>query len=166
MHCPDCGTKASGDQKFCRSCGMNLEKVHQLLADELTAIELGLQRKLRKVERWRNAVFMGALSSIAIVLISVFVREIKSGIENHSPELLPTVIGLAILIGLMATLFLVVYSTSLRERLTAARKRPSEISEATPTTKLALDSGREGMASVTEHTTEFIEAQGVKQPER
>ena len=166
MHCPNCGTKASGDQRFCRSCGMSLEKVHQLLTDELSTVELELRRKLRRVERWRNVVFKGALASIGLVLLVVFTREIKIDIEKGSPELWPTVIGLAILIALIATLVLVTYSASLRERLTAGKQRPTEISGATPTAKLPLESGGEEMASVTEHTTELIEARGIKQTER
>jgi hypothetical protein len=34
MHCPDCGTRATANQKFCRSCGFSLEKVAQLLAGQ------------------------------------------------------------------------------------------------------------------------------------
>jgi ketosteroid isomerase-like protein len=30
MHCPACGTKASTDQKFCRSCGLRLTLVQHL----------------------------------------------------------------------------------------------------------------------------------------
>ena len=32
MHCPGCGTLSSNDQKYCRSCGMELEPVAALIA--------------------------------------------------------------------------------------------------------------------------------------
>ena len=102
MHCPSCGTKASGDQKFCRSCGMSLEKVCQLLTEELSTTELNLQNRLYRIERWRNIVGRAAFATIGIVLLAVFIREIKVDIEKGSPELWPTLIGLVILIGLMA----------------------------------------------------------------
>src|SRR5262245_22006831 len=38
MHCPNCGTKASSGQKFCRGCGFSLEKVGQLIADQKAAV--------------------------------------------------------------------------------------------------------------------------------
>lgn len=38
MHCPRCGTNATPGQQFCRACGLSLEKVAELLGDEL-AIE-------------------------------------------------------------------------------------------------------------------------------
>ena len=37
MHCPRCGTNAAVDQQFCRSCGLNLEKVAEFLGEELLA---------------------------------------------------------------------------------------------------------------------------------
>jgi zinc-ribbon domain len=33
MYCPACGTEASTDQKFCRSCGMGLQMVFQLVVE-------------------------------------------------------------------------------------------------------------------------------------
>jgi hypothetical protein len=48
MHCPDCGARATANQKFCRSCGFSLEKVVQLLAEQpsLTASSWGIIQKL------------------------------------------------------------------------------------------------------------------------
>jgi hypothetical protein len=33
MHCPGCGVQASADQKFCRGCGLGLEKFSDLMTD-------------------------------------------------------------------------------------------------------------------------------------
>ncbi len=35
MFCPNCGNQGAKDQKFCRSCGMNLKKVAPALIDHL-----------------------------------------------------------------------------------------------------------------------------------
>lgn len=35
MHCPNCGTETSAGQKFCRACGLSLERIAQLLAELL-----------------------------------------------------------------------------------------------------------------------------------
>jgi len=76
MHCPDCGTKASIGQKFCRACGFGLEKVEQLITDQRTsATEQTLVTTgrlsddwLRKMEKWAaRALF--ALGGIAVSLI-------------------------------------------------------------------------------------------------
>jgi len=34
MHCPNCGSEAPMDQKFCRSCGFGLGKVARLIAEQ------------------------------------------------------------------------------------------------------------------------------------
>ncbi len=35
MHCPNCGAESSARQKFCRACGLSLERFAQLLAELL-----------------------------------------------------------------------------------------------------------------------------------
>jgi zinc-ribbon domain len=60
MHCPNCGTKASIGQKFCRACGFGLERVEQLIDDQRAAateqITVATGRFsgawLRKIEKW------------------------------------------------------------------------------------------------------------------
>src|SRR5262245_53537077 len=34
MHCPNCGSEAPMEQKFCRSCGFGLGKVARLIAEQ------------------------------------------------------------------------------------------------------------------------------------
>src|SRR5262245_66414627 len=75
MHCPDCGTKASAGQKFCRGCGFGLEKVELLIADQRAATDHTTEATrrlsddwLHKFEKWAaRALF--ALCSIAVSLI-------------------------------------------------------------------------------------------------
>jgi NMD protein affecting ribosome stability and mRNA decay len=59
MHCPRCGTNATVGQQFCRSCGLNQEKVTELLGDELSVEPLSsneerarLRERQRKFEQW------------------------------------------------------------------------------------------------------------------
>jgi hypothetical protein len=46
MHCPNCGTEASAGQKFCRACGLSLERFAQLLAELLPDGEDELNKKV------------------------------------------------------------------------------------------------------------------------
>jgi len=39
MHCPNCGTEAQANQKFCRACELSLERFAQLLAELLPDVE-------------------------------------------------------------------------------------------------------------------------------
>src|SRR5688572_19799160 len=52
MYCPNCGNQNSADQKFCRSCGLGLQKVAQTLSEQLpTKLDVSLQQKKERFER-------------------------------------------------------------------------------------------------------------------
>jgi hypothetical protein len=52
MYCPNCGQATSIEQKFCRSCGLSLEKAAQSVVEQLPAVELNkhLRERQRRVE--------------------------------------------------------------------------------------------------------------------
>lgn len=52
MYCPNCGNQNSVDQKFCRSCGLGLQKVAQTLSEQLpTKLDESLQQKKERFEK-------------------------------------------------------------------------------------------------------------------
>ena len=52
MYCPNCGNQNSADQKFCRSCGLGLQKVVQTLSEQLpTKLDVSLQQKKERFEK-------------------------------------------------------------------------------------------------------------------
>jgi hypothetical protein len=52
MYCPNCGKQNSAEQKFCRSCGLGLQKVAQTLGEQLpTKRDLSLQEKKERFEK-------------------------------------------------------------------------------------------------------------------
>ena len=52
MYCPNCGNQNSVDQKFCRSCGLGLQKVAQTLSEQVpTKLDLSLQQKKERFEK-------------------------------------------------------------------------------------------------------------------
>lgn len=77
MHCPRCGATATVGQTFCRACGFGLEKVAELLGEELglqstrTDNDLAhLRERQRKLERWAGIV---GLSTFALLLLLMIV---------------------------------------------------------------------------------------------
>ena len=52
MYCPNCGNQNSAEQKFCRSCGLGLQKVAQTLSEQLpNKLDLSLQQKKERFEK-------------------------------------------------------------------------------------------------------------------
>ena len=54
MHCPSCGAETTLEQRFCRSCGMDLETVSKLVAAHSSPESLRLEKSLtEKANRQR-----------------------------------------------------------------------------------------------------------------
>lgn len=164
MHCPNCGTKAAEEQQFCRVCGFSLEKVSQLLAEQLSASppnqplsesRARLLQRQHKIERWLFIL----LGSVFTVFIIVVFWTIISKIIILKGELLGGIIFLGILAGLVLALLLVIYRESLREALTEPRlSRPTPL-QSEPTDKLLPESSLAPIPSVAERTTELLMAE-------
>ena len=158
MHCPNCATKASGEQKFCRSCGLRLEKVHQLLSEELSTADLHIENKIRRFEHWRNAAALATLAIFVITILVVFIREIKAAIETGSSELYGTLIGFIVVIGILIALSFAMYSAYLRQKLANRKMQQTAApSDAAPTAKLSPEAAGVQQSSITERTTEILE---------
>ncbi|MEW6212145.1 MAG: zinc-ribbon domain-containing protein [Acidobacteriota bacterium] len=54
MYCPNCGKTNLAEQNFCRSCGLNLEKISHSIAEHLPAEDLDkhIQDRRRIVDCW------------------------------------------------------------------------------------------------------------------
>jgi hypothetical protein len=158
MHCPNCGTKVSGEQKFCRSCGMKLEKVQQILSEELSTAELHADDKIRRFEHWRNVAGLWTLVLFAAVLLVVFIHEIVINFGSGSHDFYGGLIGLALFLGTAIALSFAGYSAYLRQKQANRKAQVSEAaSVAASTLKLPPEPHRIDIPSVTEGTTEILE---------
>lgn len=161
MHCPNCGTKASIGQKFCRACGFGLEKVEQLIADQrATALDQttvatdGLSGDwLRKIEKWAARALLalgGILGSLMLWAIIVKMMIEKGKIFEGS-------IVLMILAG-AALASLLAYLDSERKKSASTRSNQQHrLPQASETAKTLSEPNAEMAASVTEQTTTRLE---------
>lgn len=163
MYCPNCGIEASLSQKFCRSCGLSLEKVPLLLGEKLSVADPAelsdqhvesLKVRQRKIDHWLSLTGYGFIS---LTIISVITGIVYLVVNKNMP-LLPGIVILLCLLGGAIAAFFAIYSDFLKKML--AENDPPK-SRALPLTEIAakhpFQASREELISVTEHTTKSLE---------
>src|SRR5215510_5088826 len=127
MYCPNCAASSSDDQRFCRSCGFDLQVVSQALAresepddsDDLEPADSELSRSRKKrMEFLGIAVLMSGLMIGCLIPICL-------GLFHNWSGLAPLILVLSGLAGLplFGGIILLVYSDYLPE--SQAPKEPS-----------------------------------------
>ena len=156
MYCPNCGKANSSAQKFCRSCGLNLEDTTRSLVGQLPTEEQDrrlIERK-RFVERTLLMIGGAGLTVFTLLVIWMIVTDI---ILNQG-HVAGGLIAVAFVIAMAFALSLIGYRQSLLQAI--GKRRPNEV-EALPTdpsTRQLPDSYFEHVPSVTESTTELLAA--------
>jgi len=157
MHCPRCGTIATANQQFCRACGLSLEKVAEILGEDVAvqSANLTTERDLlrlrqQRFEHWAGVAGLGTLGVILLLfIILVFSQMILKGGWLIIPGAL--LIFLAAGAGTMA--FFQGYAKNLKAKLEEKPLPPStEPLLSRTATTLPLPPN-----SVSEGTTELLE---------
>lgn len=158
MFCPNCGSNNSTEQKFCRSCGINLEQTAQSLLEQIpSSASAGLIKQRQKLEKFGDVVFTGFAAAILLGVIGlIYVTFTKMVLAGNNPAA-----GIVlILIIIFATLALayVFMNETLKEK--SAKLSPELAKELEPgreTGKLLEEGNFEPAASsVTDRTTELL----------
>jgi hypothetical protein len=154
MYCPNCGKTNSAEQRFCRSCGLSLEKVVQSLSEQLSAADWdkNLLEQQRKLQRW--------ITIIAGSTISIVVGGVMWGIIYEimivKGEVLVGSAFLAFLIGLVLFALLNIYKESLVKTSGKRRTTQPRLTQQGEDAKLLPETYFEPISSATEHTTELL----------
>lgn len=160
MFCPNCGNKNSADQKFCRSCGLGLQKVAQSLAEQLpTKLDESLQQRKEKFEKLGVAALSIFGAGVLIpVLYGVFYKMMWT-----QGKFLAGLGMLALILILACGLLSVILFAKANELKEASAKRPltkpGQLSEGENTSELLPEAFPQKPAfSVAERTTELLRA--------
>lgn len=156
MYCPNCGKTNSRDQKFCRSCGLSLEKALQSLIEQLPAADINenLRERQRKVELWATIFGAGAIALLVLAILWAIIYKIII-IKGEMAEGLGF---LAFILGLIVFALLMLY----RESLVKSSKRPLPDLASAPSADTARqlpEPSFEPIPSVTEGSTEILTAE-------
>ncbi|HWN09692.1 MAG TPA: zinc ribbon domain-containing protein [Pyrinomonadaceae bacterium] len=160
MYCPNCANKVSLDQRFCRSCGLALDKIAQSLGEQLpTTVSENLLAKKDKLERLGVA----ALSVFGLGVLGLILYGIVYQMMIMRGRILGglALLGLVIL-GVCGLLSVVLFEKAEELKKTATQHRlpqPAELPEPATTAKLLPESHLEPLPSVTERTTDLLFAE-------
>jgi hypothetical protein len=171
MYCPNCSAEASSEQKFCRSCGLELLEVAGLISRQTDIASPGTRKDRSLDGRRRAMVLWGmSLSLAALAAGSSFKILWNENVRiagQFTPYLLPiTLLVLFFGFGLMCYPFLRVLAPRARpdHPLSSKIERTSEqTSELTGELTPELPPIQ---ASVTEQTTKFLEESEARIPVR
>ena len=156
MYCPNCGRTNSEEQRFCRSCGLSLEKIAQSVAEQLPAEEVDrrLRSRQRVVDRLINLVGGATVS----IVVGAIVWGIIYEIIIVKGEVLGGSLFLAFVLGSILFALLALYRSSLSTTKKGQVSSHDLPTLAQGTAKLLPESALES-PSVTENTTELLAPQ-------
>lgn len=159
MYCPNCGNKNSVDQRFCRSCGLGLEKVAQSLTEQLpTKTDLTLAQRKERFER----LGMIALSVFGVGVLGFILYGIFSKLMISQGKVLTALAMLGVLIMLGCGLLSVVLFAKANEVKEVSAKRGvelfGEVQSEADTRELLPEARPAPVFSVADRTTELLSA--------
>jgi hypothetical protein len=157
MFCPNCGAKTSVEQKFCRACGLQLEKIALSLSEQLpTRPDEHLLSQKERYERLGVA----ALSVFGVGVLGIMLYGVIYKIMISQGNWLSGLGLLGFLIMAGCGILSVILFAKAKEAEEAAGKRRLEQKEtavtATPTNELLTEGHFEPVPSVTDRTTELL----------
>ena len=160
MFCPNCGAKTSIEQKFCRACGLGLEKIALSLTEQLpTRPEENLVSQKERLERLGVA----ALSVFGLGILVVLFYGIGYKLMVSQGNWLGGLAFLGFMIMSCCGLLSVYLFAKAKETEKAAGKRRLQQKDesvlATPTNELLTEGHLEPVPSVTDRTTDLLYAE-------
>jgi hypothetical protein len=157
MFCPNCGSNNSTEQKFCRSCGINLQQTALSLLEQIPSAEsANLIRKRRALEKFGGIAFTGfglvVLAGILALLYAILVNMVLTGTQVAA--------GIALMLFIVFAALALTY-VFLNETLKEKESKigpdlAKQIEKGRETGKLLEEGNIEPVMSVTERTTNLL----------
>ena len=151
MYCPNCGKENSEQKRFCRACGLRLQAISQVLAQELSpgspANQLDVDSAPRKLG---SQPFL--LAGFLIMMFGVILGVL--GKKMLSAEWISTTGALIAILGMAAMGYSVI---TMMMPMSRSARRPPTLPPADLTTDRQLSAPPAAVPSVTENTTKQLE---------
>ena len=159
MYCPNCGSQTSTDQKFCRACGLGLEKIALSLNEQLPArLDQSLIARQDRLEK----LGLGALSVFGLGVLGFLLYAVAQKLLVSQGSLLTilALVGLVIMLGCgLLSVILFARAKELKEQASKRQLQPNANEPSAPTKELLPESRLEPVPTVTDRTTELLFAE-------
>ena|SRR5215510_4084676 len=156
MYCPNCSAGASTDQRFCRSCGMDLQAVAELISAQSGLAKAGAPKKGGFDARQRASLLWGLFTAFGAVAAASVLRILNREHIQPVGEFTPYLSGILVVIAFIGLgLACYPFLQTLWSHSEPNHRGSSRTDELTGRMQQLLP---EEPLSVTEHTTELMEA--------
>lgn len=157
MFCPNCGANNSTEQKFCRSCGLNLEQTALSLLEQVPSAEsAAILKKERALEKFGNIAFTGLGAAILLGVIGLLYVILTKMVLAGSNPLAGALLMVVIVFAALALVY-VFMNESLKERKSKlSPELLKELEDKRTTGNLLREGDFEPVPSVTERTTDLL----------
>ena len=156
MYCPNCGKATSDDQKFCRACGLGLEKIASSLGEQLPARrDDSLQARKERLEIFG----VGALSVFGLGVLGLLLYAVAQKLLATQGSLLAilAIVGLVIVLGCgLLSVILFARAKELGEQAKQRQLQPDTNTGGSSTKELLTEGTFEPVPPVTERTTDLL----------
>jgi hypothetical protein len=160
MFCPNCGNHAAVDQNFCRSCGMDLQKVAPALAEHLAEFGTG-QSGIESAKDLRRLAVRRVKCGAAVMFAGIAVSIIGT-MFIHNEE----VSGAGALLSVTGLFLAAYFLLSARYKFASTERRlppEAKLHGAKTTAQLPPERLADVTPSITERTTDLLEG-AARQP--
>ena len=152
MYCPNCGTKTSLVQNFCRACGLSLEKTALSLSEQLPAkVDQSVQAQKERLEKLGVALLCAFAVGVLSLLLFLLGQKL---IDKGLPGILGMIAAIILIVCGLGSVILFARAKDLDEK--SAKRRPENLTSG-PTKDLLSEGHFEPVPTVTERTTELLE---------
>jgi len=157
MFCPNCGAKNSSEQKFCRSCGMNLEQTALTLADQFGAVRDVSSQSIDRFFENLGKVAFGGFGTVLVIGLGFLLYTILTRFILDGSQVAFGVFLFLFVIFASMSLCYVIYIESRKDRRAFKHLEPSARDLSAPDTGRFLKEPAEmPIPSVVEDTTDLL----------